>query len=481
MTLPRRFTSIRFVLTLWYTVVLLFAFAIFGGSVYIYLQHLLNQTLEQDLAAEVDWIVQLIDLEQSKGGLTRTEEFPPELKQSIAQHFKRDPRNYVVLLSNGEGRKLYESEEWAEEYLRQVPPGSEQMEFLSVEHVPGSTLRVASLARSALTIRVAFPERYTSNVLGHVVSILALLLPVVLVVSLSGGWFLSGLALSPVDQITERAARISALNLSERIPPRNVNDELGRLITTINYMIARLESSFENMKQFSMNVAHELKTPLTILRGEAELALGKPMSGDETQQFAGMFLEETGRMAHVIDDLLTLARAEAGTVHTRREVVHLAELIQDLFDDAVMLASRKEVDVELTENVEATIIGDSSRLRQLFRALISNAVQYTDAGGTIRIRATATDQHVCVHVEDSGIGIPRDSMEHIFTRFYRVDQARTREKGGSGLGLALAKWIVEAHRGTIAAQSEVGRGSVFTVTLPRDETPPPDPEGRDMG
>jgi heavy metal sensor kinase len=474
MKLPRRFSSVRFVLTLWYTVVLLVAFGIFGGSVYIYLEHLLNQTLEQDLASEVDWIVQLIDLEQSKGGLTQTEEFPPELKQSISQHFKRDPRNYVVLLSGLGGRKLYESEEWAEQYLRHVPPGSEQIQFLSVEHIPGSTLRVATLSRAAMTIRVAFPERYTSAVLGHVVSILALLLPVVLVISLFGGWFLSGLALTPVTQITERAARISAMNLNERIPPREVDDELGRLITTINYMIARLESSFENMKQFSMNVAHELKTPLTILRGEAELALGKQMKGEDIQQFAGVFLEETGRMAHVIDDLLTLARADAGTVSIRKEVVPLADLIQDLYDDAVMLASRKDLKVELIDNAEVHLIGDSSRLRQLFRALISNAVQYTDAGGTIRIRATATEEHVCVNVEDSGIGIPPESCDHIFTRFYRVDQARTREKGGSGLGLAIARWIVEAHHGTISVESEVGRGSVFTVTLPRDGTPPTD-------
>ena len=479
MTLPRSLTSIRFVLTLWYTVVLLIAFTIFGGSVYVYLQHLLKQTLEQDLAAEVDWIVQLIDLEQRKGGLASAEEeFPSELKQSIAQHFKKDPRNYVVLLSSVGGQKLYESEERAEEYLKRVPPGSGEMAFLSIEHAPGSTLRVASLARSALSIRVAFPERYTSDVLGHVVSILALLLPVVLVVSLSGGWFLAGLALSPVDRITERAVRISAHNLGERIPPRNVNDELGRLITTINYMIARLESSFDQMKQFSMNVAHELKTPLTILRGEAELALGKPMSQEEVQQFAGMFLEETGRMAHIIDDLLTLAKAEAGTVNIRHEPVHLGDLIQDLFDDAVMLASRKNVNVELTENVDMNIMGDSSRLRQLFRALISNAVQYTDAGGTIRIRATAKDEHVCVHVEDSGIGIPPESRERIFTRFYRVDEARTREMGGSGLGLALAKWIAEAHQGTITVHSEVGKGSVFSVTLPRDGTPPPDPQPR---
>ncbi len=466
MAIGKNLKSIRFVLTLWYTMVLLAAFVIFGGSVYIYLKHLQEQTLEQDLSAEVDWIYQLIYLEVKNGTMATRGELPAGVRETITRHFKKDPRNYIVSLSTEGGRILYESEEHSQEYLSKTPVKVGQTLFLSVPHQKGGRLRVASLSRSALRIQVAFPERHIQNVLDHILSILALLTPVVLLISFAGGWLLAGLALSPVGEITRRAARITAQNLNERIPPRDVDDELGRLITTINYMIARLDSSFEQMKQFSMNVAHELRTPLTILRGEAELALDRTMTQEELRQFAGVLLEETGRMAHVIDDLLTLAKAESGTVAIRKEPVNIEELILDLFDDAQMLAAKKNLTVTLPENRPARVIGDQVRLRQLFRGLISNAMQYTDARGTITIRSNVDRTHVHVSVEDTGIGIPPESLDKIFARFYRVDEARSRDTGGSGLGLAIAKWIVDAHGGTISVRSTVGIGSTFTVSLP---------------
>jgi signal transduction histidine kinase len=227
-----------------------------------------------------------------------------------------------------------------------------------------------------------------------------------------------------------------------------------------------LQSSFDQIKQFSMNVAHELKTPLTILKGESELALSKLPPSEETRELVSSYLEETIRMSRIVDDLLTLAKADAGQLPIEREPVDVQGLIRELFDDAALLSASKQLDIQLVKADPAIVIGDASRLRQLFRILITNAIQFTDATGTIRIRCEATGPYVVVTVEDTGIGIPANSLEKIFERFYRVDQARTRAKGGSGLGLSLAKWIVESHNGTISAQSELGKGSSFIVRLP---------------
>ena len=215
-----------------------------------------------------------------------------------------------------------------------------------------------------------------------------------------------------------------------------------------------------------MNVAHELKTPLTIMKGESELALSKPLSSEEMQELVTTYLEETVRMSRIIDDLLTLAKADAGQITVQREPVKLEAIIRDLYEDALVLAVPGGLSVELVKAEPCVVAGDPARLRQLFRIMLTNAVQYNDAGGKIRMGCERTDGKALVSIEDTGIGIPPESLDKIFQRFYRVDQARTRVKGGSGLGLSLAKWIVESHGGRISVSSTPGKGSIFTVELP---------------
>jgi two-component system OmpR family sensor kinase len=289
---------------------------------------------------------------------------------------------------------------------------------------------------------------------------------VMLFVAFASGWLMAGLVLRPVRQISSMANRITALNLSERIPVRDVDDELGTLIRTMNAMISRLQASFEEMRLFSLNVAHELRTPLAILKGQSELALSNPPSPDETQELVTSYLEETIRMSRIVDDLLMLAKAETGQLTVERGQVHMDTLVQDLYEDGTILAGSKDLFLRLGQVDPAVVTGDAARLRQLFRILLTNALHYTNPGGEIRIACERKDGNVLVSIEDTGIGIPAESLERVFDRFYRVDQARTRVKGGSGLGLALAKWIVEAHHGTISVHSRVDTGSTFTVALP---------------
>jgi heavy metal sensor kinase len=301
-------------------------------------------------------------------------------------------------------------------------------------------------------------------------SILEILVPVVLLFSLFGGWLLAGIALKPIDQITTMANRITAQNLNERIPQRAVRDELGMLIDTINEMIGRLQSSFEHIRQFSMNVAHELRTPLTILKGESELALTKTLSREETQQLITTYLEETVRLSRIVDDLLTLAKADTGQLVLERKPLALNRLLEELYEDALVLSSEKHLTTTLERNDPAVVIGDALRLRQVFRNLVMNAVQYTKPGGSIRLTSQCLDRYVEVRIDDTGIGIPTDSLEKIFEPFYRVDSSRPDGRNASGLGLAIARWLVELHGGSIRVKSTVGTGSSFTVVLPRSSS-----------
>jgi heavy metal sensor kinase len=452
--------------------IVLVAFTIFGVAVYIYLQHLLVVTLDQDLLDDVEWMSRLIEVERgtAREGVS-IQRLSQEVRVRILQHYTTNPMNYIVLLTSADGQILYESERQHAKILvgSQVPPGKTVLQTLDTAEY--GRLHVAARRSNPFIIQVAYTDKAIQVVLGHLLSIFAVLVPVVLFISFSGGWLMAGMALRPIGQISRLANRITAQNLNERIPGREVKDELGELITTINGMIERLQSAFEQMKDFSASMAHELKTPLTIMKGEAELALAKPLSGKETQRLLTTYLEEVVRMSRIVDDLLTLAKAEAGQISITRQPVKLDELVQELYEDAVILSTSKQLRVELVKNESAVVEGDEVRLRQLLRALIANAVQYTDPGGAIRITCRCEQAGVYVDIEDTGIGIPRESLSKIFQRFYRVEEARSRAGGGSGLGLSLAKWIAEAHGGTISVQSTLGKGSRFTVQLPVSQAP----------
>jgi heavy metal sensor kinase len=471
MSLLKKTKSIRFTLTLWYSTVLLVAFTVFGVSVYVYLQHLLEATLDQNLVEDVEWMSRLVEVERNTTRERESiRELTREMRERILQHYTANPMNYIVQLTDVEGQILYESQNRHSQILlgSQVPSGQTIMETLDTPDY--GHLHVAARRSDPFIIQVAYTDKATKAVLGHLVSIFAVMVPVVLFVSLSGGWLLAGMALRPVRQISQLTNRITAQRLNERIPAREVDDELGQLIKTINGMIARLQSAFEQMRDFSMSMAHELKTPLTIMKGEAELALAKPPSIEETQRLITTYLEEVVRMSRIVEDLITLARAEAGQITIGKEQVNLNEVIQELSEDAVILSSSKQLTVQLVKNEPAVVLGDRARLRQLFRALITNAVQYTEPRGRVSITCEVKEGNVSIDIEDTGIGIPPESLDKIFQRFFRVEEARSRVQGGSGLGLSVAKWIAEAHNGTISVVSTLRKGSRFTVRLPISQT-----------
>lgn len=463
MRLLQRTRSVQFLLAFWYSTFVFGVLLLFGGSIYIYLQHFQEAQQDKTLQEEVTWISEIVDLERVRLKGDSLDSLSHDIEMRINEHFSISPRNYVVVLATTGGKVLFESDSRGSLVRTSVSLATPGLIMQTLNATQFGDLRVAARHIPPFLIYIGDP---THTATKDLVSIFSVLAPVMLIIAFASSWLMAAVILRPIRQISAMANKITAHNLNERIPERNVDDELGSLITTMNSMIARLQSSFEEMRLFSMNVAHELRTPLAILKGQSELALSHQPSTDEMHELITSYLEETIHMSRIIDGLLTLAKADGGQITLEFERVRLDEIIRELYEDATILAGSKELSLKLLEPSPTTVLGDSARLRQLFRILLTNALQYTDPRGGISIACECRDGNAFVSIEDTGIGIPPESINRIFDRFYRVDQARTRVKGGSGLGLALAKWIVEAHHGTISVQSREGHGSKFTVAIP---------------
>jgi heavy metal sensor kinase len=334
-------------------------------------------------------------------------------------------------------------------------------------------------------VQVASSLEDVEDALNTLLIILIITVPLVLLIASLGGQFLANKALKPVDQITQTARMITSQNLNQRIKPLKVKDEISRLIETFNEMISRLDRSFRQVKQFSTDASHELKTPLTILKGEVEVALRKERGHQEYEQILKSNLEEINRMSQIVEDLLLLSKADSGEIRLSKEDMNLTEILNEVVAQVNILAQSKNLRIETSNHHEEIhIFGDPLRIRELFLNLIENGIKYTEEGGSIHIHLTkdvflqkgATaggpkgEQAKCARiiVSDTGMGISKEDQERIFDRFFRVDKARSREQGGSGLGLSICKWIVEAHSGEIKVESELGKGSSFIVTLPID-------------
>lgn len=315
-------------------------------------------------------------------------------------------------------------------------------------------------------ISVAYSMSDIQSNLNELFAIQIIAFPLVLLLSVIGGLVLSRLAMRTVDQITMAADEISEKNLSLRIPEVNTKDEIGHLVRTFNSMISRLENSFSQIKRFTSDASHELKTPLTILRGELELALRSDKSTERYQEILLSALEEVVRLTNVVETLLELSKAEAGQIKMNFEKTNISQLILDISEDAEILAEGKIIKVQ--KNIQEDIFGfvDSKRIHQAVLNIIDNAVKYTPSGGQIIIELTNSHNNFHLVVSDTGIGIPEEELHHIFDRFYRVDKARSSSIYGAGLGLSIVKWIVDAHNGKIEVESTIDQGSTFTITLP---------------
>jgi heavy metal sensor kinase len=291
-------------------------------------------------------------------------------------------------------------------------------------------------------------------------------LPAILLVAGFAGYLLARKSLTPISEMTAQAERISAENLHERLPVKNKSDELGKLARVFNELLARIESSFDNMRQFTADASHELRTPLAIIRGEADVALSQDREPGEYRETLAIIQDEARRLSGIVEDMLSLARADAGQRRLKLEEIYLNDLVEECIHSARALALNKNLSLNFESSDETAFRGDEDLLRRMVVNLLDNAIKYTPDGGAVSVKLWRDNGLVRLRIADNGIGIPAEAAARVFERFYRVDKARSRAEGGSGLGLPIVKWIAEAHHGSISLESAPERGSSFTVSLP---------------
>lgn len=316
------------------------------------------------------------------------------------------------------------------------------------------------------TLQVGGAMRHVETVLRRLRLFLLLTLPATWVLALIGGWFLAHKALQPVDAMAQAARRIAAGDLSRRIPIHQGQDELAQLAETFNVMIGQLEDSILRLRQFSADASHELRTPLTILKGETEMALRQARTPEEYQETLASALEEIDRISRIVEELFLLSKADLGEARLEMAPAPLVPLVKETVSQMELMARNKMVDLTFAFDGNPVVQADIYRMRELLLNLVENAILYTPSGGKIKIRLSEEGEQACLVVADTGAGISEEALPKIFDRFYRADDTRAMNPRGSGLGLSICRWIVEAHHGAIEVQSAPGEGTTFFVRLP---------------
>lgn len=341
------------------------------------------------------------------------------------------------------------------------------------------TMREDEVLLASLNVPLSTNDRYrvyaalsTSDIEftpRELVGTMLVITPFLLAISVTFAYIIAGRAFRPIDRIIDQVEAITdGRSLHRRLAIGAAGDELARLSTTLNAFIERLETSFGALRRFTADASHELKTPLAVMRADVERAMSHNASDDDKAEALEEALQQVTRMADLVDSLLTLARADEGRFDLFREPIELSPLTREVVETARLLGEDAGLTIEASQLDNAEVLGDITRLRQLFLNLVTNAIKYTPRGGTVDISLVREEEVARFAVRDTGIGIAAADLPYVFERFWRADRVRSRatERGGFGLGLAISQWIAQAHSGELEVQSRLGRGTTFTVTLP---------------
>ncbi len=481
--------TIRGRLTAWYSIALALTLAAFAAVLYGARRGASYQDLDQRIQSEAGLTGGILaESYRARGVLVRGDTAGrPVLIPDLAALLEAVP-DYLIITAR-DGSLLFASPDARALTFQQV----EQLRLVAAAPPSGRTSGALRLEPDGLKLHYAL--RYVTDAgpqfgailaganlrtaelsAEQLLSTIALILPLGLVTALLVGSWIARRALAPVDRIITEVREITdGRSLHRRLAEPMVKDELGRLTETLNQMMTRLERSFAALRRFTADASHELKTPLTVLRAGVERAITMPSLPPEALAALEETLQEINRMTELVEALLMLARADEGTTPLHRETVDLRAIVEETGETGELLAAEAGVNMEVATPADPVIVPvDASRIRQLILNLLTNAVKYTPAGGSVRLQLGPSNGRVTLTVADSGVGIAPGDLPHIFDRFWRADSARTRtgERSGTGLGLAICKWIAEAHGGRIDVQSRPGRGTTFTVTLPRETTAP---------
>ena len=458
--------NVRTRLTLWYVAVLAGVLVIYGGST--------SALLFFHLRAQLDRLA-IEDLETVEGFLT----FAPGGKLFLRNDYHDHPypaqmqERFMEVWSGG-GTLLYRNDLLNNRALGERPEpdeGATSYSQRSVRLADGTSVRLISkrhtIEGQPTLIRLGFSEASLWRSFWEAVIGLVAGLPLALGLAGLAGYFLARRALSPIERMARRAHEINAERLHARLDVENPNDELGLLAQAFNETLASLEGSFEKLRRFTSDAAHELRTPLTAIQSVGEIGLQSQEASEHYREVIGSMLEESGRLGRLVDSLLTIARADAGQIRIETKNVEILPLVREITSFLEVLAEENGQNLSVHGTASLQVLADRIILGQVLINLLDNAIKHSPRGGRVSVRVAARDGHIVViEVEDSGPGIPAEHRDKVFDRFYRVDEGRSRDEGGAGLGLAIAKWGAEIHGGRLELDCPAGKGCIFRLLLP---------------
>jgi heavy metal sensor kinase len=464
--------SLAFRLTAWYTLLLGATFILVAVVTFYGLQHYLRSNARDALkrrATEVEQILARAPADTADAAIA----------QEVELQLAPEANNRFIRITRVPGKAVYLSGPPADESFNRfdvaarLPTGNTKTgaelvsTILPAQHLLiGATSTETPSGRYVLEIGGSLLPMETA--LARLTDLLAVLLPSLIGCAAVGGYLLVTWALRPVDRLSRTAEQMSLQNLSLRLPVVATGDALERLSISLNNMLGRLRDSVQSSRRFLADASHELRTPLTVIKGELqELSNEGGITGEALRERVGSVLEEVARLEHLVSGLLALSRLDAGETQRERTELNLAELVRSTAEQMRLMAEDRGISIELSGLQSAVIQGDRSRIKQIIVNLLDNAIRFTPARGGVIVRTAEDDTHALLEVIDTGVGIPKACLPLVFDRFYRADEARSRDDGGAGLGLSIVKSICSMHGADIEVSSQLGEGSCFRVRFPR--------------
>ena len=460
--------SLAFRLAVWYALLLSCTFALVGTGMFYGLEQYLRATVRDSLRRRTVQVEQI--LQQAPEGASN-DAIAAAINTRVAPEFNnrfvrvtRAPTTPVYLAGAPADHSFDpaavppERNTWPTKTV--VRPVATPMGQLMISATPIETVSGRYLIELGTALGpIEAVQRRLLNLLG-------LMLPVLVACAAGGGYLLVHWALRPVERMSQTAAHISVQDLDARLPVAPTGDALQRLSISLNHMLARLSDSMQSSRRFLADASHELRTPLTVIKGILQEIAGNDSASSELRERVGSVLEEVARLEHLVSGLLVLSRLDAGDAQRESVEVNLGELTASTVEQMRLVAEDRGIELQPSALAPVMVRGDRGRLKQVIVNLLDNAIKFTPRGGLVSLRTQQRDGYGMLEVIDSGIGIPASALPHVFDRFYRVDEARSRAEGGAGLGLSIVRSICVAHGAEIEVDSVVGSGSCFRLKFP---------------
>lgn len=457
--------SIGLRLTLWYLALFAAAQLCFGIGMWLILRQELYSVADETLTAQIEDVTHFLK-SQKKKNMTLL-----KLREEASEEYALEHSGDFLQIYDEDGNWIFCAPALEQSRFAPLTPAPAMGPSLQNSHLGNKPFRFITqrinLNGRSFIVQTGVPTDQIVATLSLFRRYLLMLAPLLLLAAASGGYWLSRKALIPVDAITRTARSIGGGNLGDRLAKLTTGDELQRLSDTLNEMLERIEGAFLRVTQFTADASHELRTPISLIRTEAEIALRKSRGNEEYREALRHILLEAEKTTSLVEELLTLARADSGSENLYLTLLDLRSAIAETANEWHRLVESRNLQfVPAMADCQLPVLADRRAIQRLLAILLDNAVKYTPPPGVVELRLEARGDKAVVTVRDSGIGIAEQDQTRIFERFYRVDKARSRELGGAGIGLDIADWIVQQHRGSIAVQSAIGRGTTFLIEFP---------------